>query len=115
MKQITIIGLAGLIASSCLKPLDERAVEISMKDCESITINSVHMRNLDLPADGEYLTLSQIKHVDEVLQEKTDCRLSVYLDILNGDRDYLVQKKDSKYIKINFPKERYTQIYPFSN
>lgn len=112
MKKI-ILGLTPLVASSCLKPIDERASDMVVKECNTINNNrgiSI-LTNLDLPAEGEYLTPPQMVHVDKVLQEKTDCHLSVYFDREEGDRTYVVQKNYSTLVPYAYY-PRYVRLYP---
>ena len=110
-----MLGLSALIAVSCQKPLDERAIEIVVNECNNTLVNTdsaVILYVLDLPADNEYLSPEQIARVDYVLQEKTDCHLSVYLDKVNGKRAYLVGKEHSAFETRSFQLPRYEKIYP---
>ena len=108
-----IFGLVGIVSlSSCLKPLDERAIDIVVERCNNMSQNSAFITNLDLPVDNEYLTPSQIARVDYVLQEKTNCYLSVYLDKESGWRCYLVQKENSAFTVTSFKHPQYEKVYP---
>ena len=99
MKLKPLIGLTSIIVlASCLKPLDERAIDIAVRECNTVG-NGASIRNLDLPEEKKYLTLSEIAHVDEVLQEKTYCHLgAVYADKVTGDRKYVIQRKNSVFV-----------------
>ena len=111
IKLRSMIGLTSIIAlASCLKPLDERAIDIAVGEC-NVVGNGASIRNLDLPGEKKYLTLSEIAYVDKVLQEKNDCRLrAVYADKVTGDREYAIQKKNSSFV-VDYPSD-YTKIYP---
>lgn len=104
----SILALVGIL--SCQLPLDERAVKIAKQECFSIGNGSV-TRNLDLPADDQYLTLSEIARVDRVLQDQTDCYIAgVYVDKAKETREYLIAKKDSRFVPV-YP-AGYEKIYP---
>jgi|SRR3989344_8544663 len=108
-----ILGLAALVTSSCLQPIDERAIELTVKECNNLPYRgSVMTQTLDLPADDQYLTAEEIAHVDNVLQEKTDCHLSVYLDKVRKERNFLIQKQSSALVITAFEHPRYEKVYP---
>jgi hypothetical protein len=111
MKRAIIVGLATLIASSCQKPLDQRAVEIALQECDSISTRGVSIRSLDV-ADEPPLTLSEIAYVDNMLQNRSDCKLSVYVNKVE-DREYVIEKKNSQFVMV-YPStlNGYHKIYP---
>jgi len=111
-----ILGLAALVSSSCLPSIDDRAIELTVKECNNITTKPVYyVKHLDSPADGKYLTLPQIERVVKVIEEKTDCHLSVYFDRVEGDLDYILQKKNSE-VAISLPdQKRYVKLYLYDS
>ena len=90
----SIIGPVAIVTlSSCQKPLDERTIDVLVDGCNMLSNEGTFITNLGLPIDSEYLTPSEIARVGKVIQEKTDCQLYVYLDIVEEDQEYVVQKK----------------------
>ena len=105
-----LLSLSALIAVSCQKPLDERAIEITVRECNNLGNGSVIL-DLDLPVDNEYLTLEQIAYVDKRLQDTTDCFLTVYLENSKAERFYIVQKEHSPLL-ISENDKRFEKVYP---
>jgi len=110
MKKV-ILGL--VLAVSACQSLEERAIEITARECNNLSHrSSVMTKTLDLPADEQYLTAEEIAHVDNVLQEKTDCHLSVYRDKTTKERSFLIEKQHSALTVTSFEHPRYEKVYP---
>ena len=111
-----ILGLAALVASNCSEPIDERAIKKAVRECNIIpSSHRVAVVNLDNPEEYGYLTPEQIARVGKVLEDKTDCHLSVYEDTFNKSiwsREFVVQKNDSTYDMGSFQPPRYKKLYP---
>ncbi|MBI2125309.1 hypothetical protein HYV87_01735 [Candidatus Woesearchaeota archaeon] len=110
MKKV-ILGL--VLAVSACQSLEERAIEITARECNNLSQHGAYITtDLDLPVDNEYLTPEEIAHVDNVLQEKTDCQLSVYLDKVRKERSFLIEKQHSALTVTSFEHPRYEKVYP---
>ena len=114
------IGLVVLAASSCastpnrivmeIKPLHERVIEDYVKECDNLTSNGIYITPF-----GYGISPSEIARVGKVLEDKTDCHLSVYEDTFNKSiwsREFVVQKNDSTYDMGSFQPPRYKKLYP---
>lgn len=107
-----ILALAALVTVSCQKNLEERAIGIVERECNTLGNGAVILRNLDLPIDNKYLTLKQIRYVGNVLQAETDCYLAAYQDKVTDERRYVVQKKDFQFLNDWEFNSRFNKIYP---
>ena len=109
MRKSVGIGITALALSGCLQPLDERAIEIAVKDCDTLSHQGAVVRNLDLPVEGKYLTVSDMAYVNKVLQERTDCYLAAVYEIAKENRGYVIMKKNSTLV-LGYPQLK--KIYP---
>ena len=98
------IGLVVLAASSCastpnrivmeIKPLHERVIEDYVKECDNLTSNGIYITPF-----GYGISPSEIARVGKVLEDKTDCHLSIYFDRKQGDLEYVVEKGNPEFLR----------------
>ena len=95
------------------KSLSKRVIEESVKGCNELSSSRYGIYFADVGGE-EYLIPSEIARVDKIVQEKTDCHLSVYFDRERGNIGYVVEKGNPEFlIKVFLYESRYVKHYPF--